>query len=79
MDSGEQGCKQSATARTLPESAAPPNLVIAKEWTTERWSSYLPKLKKEVTADYLENMQWQKEELPQLRTTAIVVKWSQYS
>ena len=48
MDSGEQGCKQSATARTLPESAAPPNLVIAKEWTTERWSSYLPKLKKEV-------------------------------
>ena len=48
MDSGEQGCTQSAAARTLPESAAPPNLAIARKWTSERWSSYLPKLKKEV-------------------------------
>ena len=48
MDSGKKGCKQSATTSTLPGSVAPPIHITAKDWTTEKWSSYLPKLKRAV-------------------------------
>jgi len=48
MDSGKKGCKKSATTRTPLGSVAPPIQITAKDWTTEKWSKYLPKLQRAV-------------------------------